>query len=740
MLTTGVRRLGVALFLASWSFLIVVDLHATIFGSVRGTIVDVADHPVPGAVVTLWGQSARAQTITSGADGSFGFQAVPLGSYRIMAASGGLAGPEVPVTVASGSAMEITLRIPSQTVSENVTVVGAAPVVDPRSSTTQTEVSLREIAETAGADRSNSVAMITSRVPGSYVVHDQLHVRGGHQVDWLVDGVPVPNTNIASNVGPQFDPKDVDSLEVQRGGFSAEYGDRTYGVFNVVPRTGFDRDREGDLTLSYGSQRSTNDQVSFGDHTLRTAYYLSANANHTDLGLETPIPTNLHNAAGGGGVFGTFIMMPSSADQLRAVGSVRRDAYQIPNDEELAAQGVRDRQREADAFLNLTWARMQSSNALLTISPFFHDNSADFEGGPNDPISADDLRRSRYAGAQLSFSDSFHKNDWRAGAFGFDQSDDVRFTIRENGVGGQSVSQAEHPHGTLEALFAEDQFNALPWLTLRGGVRATRFSAANRESAISPRAGVAVRLPWQGAVLRASYGQYFQAPPLSTVSGPLLQFAIDQGFGFLPLRGERDRQSELGLAIPIAGWAVDFAAFRTEARNFFDHDVLGNSNIFFPLTIDRAHIRGIESTVQSPVSASMQVHLAYSHQTVEGEGGIAGGLTDFTPPAGGRFLLDHDQRNTLSAGLTWRLPHAAWAGATLNYGSGFLRGDGPAHLPPHTTIDVAAGKGIGSWTVKLSAVNLTNKEYLLDQSNTFGGTHFAEPRQVSASVGYRFHY
>ena len=49
------------------------------------------------------------------------------------------------------------------------------------------------------------------------MVHDQLHVRGGHQVTWAIDGVPVPNTNIATNVGPQFDPKDVDYMEVQRG-------------------------------------------------------------------------------------------------------------------------------------------------------------------------------------------------------------------------------------------------------------------------------------------------------------------------------------------------------------------------------------------------------------------------------------------------------------------------------------------------------------------------------------------
>jgi len=93
--------------------------------------------------------------------------------------------------------------------------------------------------------------MITSSVPGAYVVHDQLHIRGGHQVSWLLTASPCRTRNIASNVGPQFDPKDIDYLEVQRGGYDAEYGDRTYGVFNVVTRSGFERNRQAELVASY---------------------------------------------------------------------------------------------------------------------------------------------------------------------------------------------------------------------------------------------------------------------------------------------------------------------------------------------------------------------------------------------------------------------------------------------------------------------------------------------------------
>ena len=72
-------------------------------------------------------------------------------------------------------------------------------------------------------------------------------MRGGHQVSWLIDGVQIPNTNIASNLGAQIDPKDIDYLEVQRGSYTADIGDRTYGVFNVVPRTGFERNRQAEL-------------------------------------------------------------------------------------------------------------------------------------------------------------------------------------------------------------------------------------------------------------------------------------------------------------------------------------------------------------------------------------------------------------------------------------------------------------------------------------------------------------
>ena len=63
---------------------------------------------------------------------------------------------------------------------------------------------------------------------------------------------------------------------------------------------------------------------------------------------------------------------------------------------------------------------------------------------------------------------------------------------------------------------------------LQRRIRLTRFSGALAETSADPRVGAAIRLPKLNWVLRGYYGRYYQAPPLDTVSGPLLQFAAAQ--------------------------------------------------------------------------------------------------------------------------------------------------------------------------------------------------------------------
>jgi outer membrane receptor protein involved in Fe transport len=718
-------------------------VFASVFGVVKGIVHDPQHRPIAGARVTV--KSATSdwkEEVSTGDDGQFQFSSVPLGDYQVTVSAAGFAGETLATTVTSGNAGYLHFPLAIEKVQETVNVTGESPDINPSSSTTQSMISRSEINQTPGADQANSLAAITNYVPGAYMVHDQLHIRGGHQVTWAIDGVPVPNTNIASNVGPQFDPKDVDYLEAERGGVPADYGDRTYGVFNVVTRSGFERNNEGELVASYGSYHSTDNQLSFGSHTDRFAYYASVNGNRTDLGLETPTSDILHDQANGYGAFTSLMFNATPADQLRFVGSARQDHFQVPNDPDAQAVLVRDREREQDAFGNFSWIHTYSPHLTVTVSPFYHFNRAAFEGGPNDALSATDNRASSYAGGQISVSAIYGKHNASAGIYGFGQQDNTLFGLAANDGSGDTIRERDALSGQLEATFVQDQYKVNSWLTLNGGVRLTHFAGGISENSADPRLGAALRIPHLHWVLRASYNRYYQAPPLSTISGPLLDFAINQNLGFLPLKGERDEQHEFGLTIPIRNWTADLAYFRTGARNFFDHDVLGNSNIFFPLTIDHVRIRGFESTLRSPrVFNRLDFHLAYSHQSVEGMGGITGGLTDFSPPDEGFFFLDHDQRNTLSTGLSTNLGWRSWLAANLSYGSGFLNGDGPDHLPSYRTLDVSLGKSFGErWSAKISAMNLTDKRYFIDLSNTFGGSHFANPREISLQVRYRFHY
>jgi outer membrane cobalamin receptor len=737
---------------------------ATIFGSVRGIIHDPQHRPIQGAIVMLKSQSSDwAKSASTDANGEFTFNAVPLGDYSISVASPGFAQAAQNVVVNSGTEPVVHFQLRLGGAKETVNVSGAPEVAPTDSATPITLVNREEIERTPGASRSNSMAMITDFVPGAYVTHDQLHIRGGHQTSWLVDGVPVPNTNIASNLGPQFDPKDIDYLEVNRGSYSAEFGDRTYGVFNIVPRSGFERNNQAELVLSAGNFHQTNDQLSIGSHTERFAYYASVNGNRSDLGLQTPVSKVVHDAANGYGGFGSFIFNADPSNQLRLVTSLRKDYYQIPYDPfpndlengsipgndftpQYPSIGLRDGNHESDALVNFSWVHTFNSRVLLTVSPFYHRNGANYDSSPTDnPIATTDHHTSTYAGGQVSFSANVARNNLQAGFYGFHQHDDQLFAALFNDGSNPPFTERDPASGGLEAFFVDDKFKPFSWLTLSAGMRPTHFSGGMTENAISPRFGAALNIPRLNWTFRAFYGHYYQAPPLLTVGGPLEQFCNTNNCGLLPLQGERDEEHQFGVTIPYRGWVLDVANFQTNAQNFFDHSCIG-SGLCLPITIDGAKIRGWELTLRSPrIAHRGQIHLAYSNQIAEGKLPITGGLTNFSPPSD-LFPLDHDQRNTLNLGGDITLPWRSFASTNVYYGSGFSNAF-PAHpypgdhLPPHTTFDLSVGKDFGErFSASLNALNVANRRVDLDNSQTFGGFHWNNPREIYVEFRYRFHY
>lgn len=766
-------KLALALLVLS----ITVNALAGSVGSLRGVVHDPQHRPVQGAQVNIKSTSSDwVKETTTDANGEFLTMGIPLGEYTVTVSNKGFAQSEQTVMVVSGTEPVLHYQLALGEVKETVTVSGRSEVVPTDTATPTTMVSRAEIERTPGASRTNSLAMITDYVPGSYVTHDMLHIRGGHQTTWLLDGIPMINTAIAQNVGPQFNPNDIDYLEADRGSYGAEYGDRTYGVFNVSPRTGFERNNMAELVLSAGNYYQTDFDLSFGSHTQRFAYYFSVNGNRSNLGLQAPVPQVVHDAQNGYGGFGSFIFNLDPSNQLRWVTSLRRDYYQIPYDPnpndiengsipqngfspQFQSIGLRDGQHEADAGLMFSWVHTFNPHLMLTVSPFYHYNSGNYASLLSDtPVATTEDRSSTYVGGQATVSASFAKNNLQAGFLSFYQHDNQVFgAIFNDGSGNPPILDSEEPTANQQTFFIDEKFTPVRWLTLIAGMRPTRFSEGSfgansavqpvEETTINPRFGATVTLPRLNWTFRGFYGYYYQAPPLETVSGPaLINFTTAQGLALIPLHGERDREYQFGVTVPYKGWILDIDNFRTNVVNFLDHNNIGDSSIFFPLTVSQALIRGWELTMRSPTIARRgRIHLAYSNQIAEGSGTITGGLTDFTvfPQLA---PLDHDQRNTLNVGGDVTLPWRSFAATNVYYGSGFTNGfpgqPFPGeYLPAHTTFDLTVGKDFGErFSASVTCLNVTNHRVLLDNSVTFGGFHWNNPREIYAQIRYRFHY
>jgi Carboxypeptidase regulatory-like domain/TonB dependent receptor/TonB-dependent Receptor Plug Domain len=762
------------------SFLAVIFLldaavaFATIFGSVRGIVHDPQHRPIQGAHLTLKAQGSDwTQSQDTNNSGEFLFTSVPIGNYTVTVSSKGFQDVSQGAIVQSDTSPVLHFQLALEGVKENVVVSETPAEATTDSATPTTMLSRVDLQQTPGADRTNGLEMITDYVPASYVTHDMLHMMGGHQVNWLIDGVPIPNTNIATNLGPQILPRDIDYLEVYSGGYDADYGDRTYGVFNVVPRTGFERDRECDLVITAGNFYQTDNQISCGGHTQRFAYYASLNGNRSNYGLQTPIPQVVHDGVNGYGGFASFIFNPNAKNQYRLVTSLRRDYYQIPIDPnpnssgnqilissgESPSYGLHDAEVEPDGYATFSWIHTFNPNTLLTVSPFYHYNGADYQGGANDfPVISTVNQNASYAGAQIAANATFWKNDLQVGVYGFGQHQYTFFNNQFTDGSPNFPASSIGVSGGVSSEFINDKFKVTPWFTLIAGLRETQFNSTISEHATDPRFGATLKIPHLNWVFSGFYGYYYQGPPLSTATGALLGLANSQNFAFAPLHGERDIQWQYGVTIPYRNWTLTANNYETRAENWLDHNNIGESNLFWPITWSSALIQGWQLTLRSPdVLHHGQFHLAYANQIAQASSPITGGLICPTPVTSacpldippGLAPVDHDQRNTLNVGFNGKLPWNVFASTNVYYGSGFTNGlfgmpnaQYPgAYLPGHTTFDLAVGKTFAEkYTVSVNSLNVANRRVQLDNSLTFGGFHWNDPRQIYGEFRYRFKY
>ena len=228
-------------------------LFAGTTGKIAGVIKDAATGEVmPGVNVLLEGTTYGAVT---NMDGYYAILNVPPGSYTLRASIIGYAVHQVRnLRVQIDLTTDSNLELKQESLQgEAVTVVAQRPVVVKDISSSQANLSSNEV-EFLPTVSVSTVIGLQAGVQG-------LQVRGGalNQTVFMVNGItlrdPRDNTPYAS-----ISYTAIDEIQIQTGGFNAEFGNVRSGLINVVTKEG----RKDRYALSFISRYSPVTQKHFG--------------------------------------------------------------------------------------------------------------------------------------------------------------------------------------------------------------------------------------------------------------------------------------------------------------------------------------------------------------------------------------------------------------------------------------------------------------------------------------------
>ncbi|HEV3486959.1 MAG TPA: TonB-dependent receptor, partial [Vicinamibacterales bacterium] len=214
-------------------------------GSLDGTVTDPNGGALPGVTVQIAGPSMQGTRVTTtDTSGDYRFTLLPPGVYEVRYELDGFAPQQRNGAVVSlGKATTLDVTLAAASVSEELTVVAAAPVLDTTSTTVGTNLDQRAI-ETLPTGR--NYASIAQVAPGvstdasnNNTSQSTITVYGssGAENAFFIDGVNTTNMEYGFQ-GKELNFEFIQEVEVKTGGYEAEYGRSTGGIINVITKQG----------------------------------------------------------------------------------------------------------------------------------------------------------------------------------------------------------------------------------------------------------------------------------------------------------------------------------------------------------------------------------------------------------------------------------------------------------------------------------------------------------------------
>lgn len=281
-MTTGKTLRTFAVCVLAFAWAIGAYAQGSTTGSLSGTLSDSSGGVLPGVTVTLAGSNLQGtrRAVTDG-DGVYRFRNIPPGSdYKVTATlSGFRETTREAVQVFLGQDGTVNLVLMPAAVTETVRVTASVPMVDVSQTTTGINITSDLFATLPSA---RSFQQLTTMAPGVTLEmgdHDQrfsespaVGASSAPENNYIIDGLSVTDPRFGTS-GANLTMNFVQEVQVLTGGFQAEYGRSTGGVFNVVTRSGgnqfhgnlFNYDRNQHWTPDNVEHRRNKELATFAD-------------------------------------------------------------------------------------------------------------------------------------------------------------------------------------------------------------------------------------------------------------------------------------------------------------------------------------------------------------------------------------------------------------------------------------------------------------------------------------------
>jgi outer membrane receptor for ferrienterochelin and colicin len=214
-----------------------------IYGDLTGTVT-LGGNPLPGTTVTITSPALQgSRTAVTDVNGNYNFGAVPPGDYTVQFQMESMQTVTKTTHVGLSQTARLDAAMQLTTVSEAMTVVADAPLLDTQSASIDTNLGTRAIETLPTGRNYSSIAQVVPGVasdahPGN---KDQntitVYGSSGAENAYYIDGVNTTNLEYGFQ-GKELNFEFIREVNVKTGGYEAEFGRATGGIVNVITKSG----------------------------------------------------------------------------------------------------------------------------------------------------------------------------------------------------------------------------------------------------------------------------------------------------------------------------------------------------------------------------------------------------------------------------------------------------------------------------------------------------------------------